>query len=165
MRRYLSLPLLLLAALLQATIVHEFRIGEAGPDLVLLVALAWGLLAGIEEGLLWAIVGGILLDLIAGNALGTSSLALVLAVGGICVLTGPIGKGNILLAVPLAAAATFILHLALVGIFFLAQTRVPLFYALLNITLPSALYNGLLMLVIYVLVGLLYRQPKKAGLG
>ena len=45
----------------------HLRVGNAQPDLTLLVVGAWSLRRGVEEGAVWAVVGGIVLDLMSAG--------------------------------------------------------------------------------------------------
>ncbi len=67
----------LVIALAQATLVSRIRILNASPDLLLVTVVCWSLVHGVRDGLIWAFVGGLGVDLIAGLPLGTSSLALL----------------------------------------------------------------------------------------
>lgn len=152
MGRYSSLPILFILAIIQSTIIPEFRIGSAGFDLVLVAVIAWTLLTGMREGLFWAVVGGIMHDLVGGHILGMSSLALTLAAGLIGMFVGEIGRGNLLIPPLAAAAATFIFQGAMIVLFNVFGQSVPIFYTLLNTTLPSALYNmGLILPMIWIM--------------
>ncbi|MDN4552600.1 rod shape-determining protein MreD, partial [Salmonella enterica] len=73
MGRYLSIPILLIAAILQSTVVPQFRLGGGGPDLIMMAVLSWILLSNAEEGAFWAVVGGIIQDLISGLPTGTTA--------------------------------------------------------------------------------------------
>lgn len=74
------------AALLNLTIGPLIRIGGAQPDFVLTAAILWTVLVGIDGGLVWAFVGGLLLDLLAPRPLGSTAFTLLICVGGAAVL-------------------------------------------------------------------------------
>jgi rod shape-determining protein MreD len=78
MSNFLSLPLLALAAALQVTLAPRISILGGTPDLVLLVVVAWSLNVALEQGILWAIVGGLCKDLLSAAPLGTSIIGMVL---------------------------------------------------------------------------------------
>lgn len=71
----------IVAALLELTIVPYLQIGGAQPDLVLVLAVAWTLVAGLEGGLVWAFVGGLMLDVLAARPLGSTPFVLLVCVG------------------------------------------------------------------------------------
>ena len=55
---YLLVPFLLVVALFQTTVLPELTVLGIKPELMLLSVLAWSLLRGVEEGLVWAFVDG-----------------------------------------------------------------------------------------------------------
>ena len=70
------------AALLETSVLPELTIAGAKPDLLLILAVAATMLMGVENGLTWAFVGGLMLDLLTpGRQLGATSLTLLLVVG------------------------------------------------------------------------------------
>ncbi len=69
------------AALLELTLVPYLQIGGTQPDLVLVLAVAWALVAGLEGGLVWAFVGGLMLDVLAARPLGSTAFVLLVCVG------------------------------------------------------------------------------------
>lgn len=166
MTRYLGIPLLVIAAILQGSIVPEIRIGEAGPDLVLLLVLSWGLLAGYEDALLWAVVGGILSDLVGGTPTGISALGMVVAVFLMNAIMGTVSRNNVIFPPLAAAIGTVVMHLVVLVTLRLIGREVAFFYALTNITLPGALYNVILVLPIFRIVGTVYEvyRPRRVSL-
>lgn len=76
---------LIASALAQATVLPA--LGPIGilPNLVLVLLLIWSAWRGTREGLLWVFGVGIMLDLLALDALGTNGLALVVT----ALLAGP----------------------------------------------------------------------------
>lgn len=56
-------------------------IGEAHPHPVLVFGIIWVAAAGIDRALVWAFVGGIVLDGLTGRPLGLSTFTLLVAVG------------------------------------------------------------------------------------
>ena len=75
---WIGAGVLLIAALVQGSIL-PFVIGSRVPvNLVLVLVIGWALLRGLKSALVWAVVGGLWLDLLAGVPLGTAMLALSL---------------------------------------------------------------------------------------
>ncbi|PJF36698.1 MAG: rod shape-determining protein MreD [Candidatus Thermofonsia Clade 1 bacterium] len=166
MGRYFSLSIVLIGALMQATIVPEVRIGESAPDLVLLLAVSWTLLAGLSEGLLWASAGGLLQDWLSGLPSGTTALALLAAAMSVNLLAGQRTRRNLLLAALLAAPSTFIYHGALIALLLIIRRPVEIGYTLQYITLTNALFNTAAMPLIFFGLGRLYAAfyPKRVRL-
>jgi rod shape-determining protein MreD len=74
------------AALLELTIVPYLQIGGVQPDLVLVVAIVWTMAVGLESGLVWAFVGGLMIDVLAARPLGSTAFSLLVCVGAAVVL-------------------------------------------------------------------------------
>ncbi|HRE49720.1 MAG TPA: rod shape-determining protein MreD [Aggregatilineales bacterium] len=157
MGRYSGLPLLVLAAVLQGAVLPEFRIGGAGFDLVLLIVLSWTILMGAEEGAIWAVVGGLLHDLAGGRLLGTGAVAMVAASGAVSLIFNEVGRGNLIVPPLAAAVGTVVFQTVLIVVLNVFGSSVPVFYALVNVTLISVLYNVPLMIVVFRVVGWLAR--------
>jgi rod shape-determining protein MreD len=67
-------------ALIQLTVVPYLRIGDAQPDLVLVFAVTATVAGNIEAGLVWAFIGGLMIDLLAPRPLGMTSFMLLVSV-------------------------------------------------------------------------------------
>lgn len=138
-------------ALVEATLAPYLKVGDAGPHLVLVGGVIWTIAAGIERGITWAFVGGIVLDSLLGRALGTSAFALLLAVGVAALLAKPVPRLRLVLpvvAVPVISVGYSMLILALgtatqPGLSVADPTR---------LFLPGALYDGILGMFIGPLV-------------
>jgi rod shape-determining protein MreD len=87
---YLALIILSFAVVIQGTLLSRVRILGISPNLLLVVVVCWSLAHGVADGLIWAFIGGLGVDLIAGLPLGTSSLALMPT----CFLAG-IGRNSV----------------------------------------------------------------------
>ncbi|MGH2542351.1 MAG: rod shape-determining protein MreD [Ardenticatenaceae bacterium] len=109
------LLLLLLAAMLQSTLLPGWTFFGVHPNLVLVLVVAWSLLRGGREGLIWGLVGGILLDLYSITPFGTFTVAmLVIAlVAGFAELT-PF-RPALLLPVGMVLALSPLFHLVALG--------------------------------------------------
>jgi rod shape-determining protein MreD len=73
-------------ALVELTVGPYLRTGTAEPHLVLVLGIVVTVAIGLEPGLVWAFVGGLVLDVIAERPLGSSSFALLLCVAATAVL-------------------------------------------------------------------------------
>ena len=167
MGRYIGIPILLLAALLNATVMGLFRIGGGAPDLVFLLVISWALLADVQDALLWAVIGGVLQDWFSVAPLGSSALGLVVVAFVADMLFGRVGRGNVLIPPLVAGVGTLIYHIGLLLALVLVGIAVPVGQGLIFVTLPTAVYNMLLILPVYRLVGLVYGwlTPRRVRLG
>jgi rod shape-determining protein MreD len=130
-------------ALLELTVGPYLRIGTAEPHLVLVFGIIVTVAIGLEAGLVWAFVGGLVLDVLVQRPLGSTAFALLLCVGATDAL------GHILLHVrPLVPIfATILLSLAYSMILFIAfnalRTPIPVADPV-AVLLPGAVYDVVL---------------------
>lgn len=89
------------AALLE--VLPYVGIGDAHPHPVLVFGIIWVAAAGLDRAMVWAFVGGIVLDALASRPFGLSSFTLLLAYGA----TQGLKRGmlRLRLIVPIVAAA------------------------------------------------------------
>ena len=139
----------LLAALLETSVAPELTFGGAQVDLVLSMAVVAAVLMGIEDGLVWAFLGGLMLDmLIPGRPIGATTLALLLSVGVATLLSRVPGPRRTL-AIASVFALTWLFHALLIGVMAVTEgialrsfaPTIVLAAALLNavVAIPAAL--------------------------
>lgn len=159
----LGFPLLLLAAVLQSTVLPQLTFFGGTLNLVLLMALSWTLSGEGLEGVVWGFTGGLFLDMLSGGPLGASSLALVLMTFFAGLTEGRFWRSHVLL--PLATALLSALGFHAISLLMLSTSGHPIApgQALWQIILPSVLVNTLGMLPIYRAVrwlhGFVYPAP------
>ena len=76
---YLVVPLLLIVALLQTTVMPHLVVWGVFANLPLLMVVSWGLLRGAREGAVWGFVAGVAVDLFSGAPFGAATLSLMAA--------------------------------------------------------------------------------------
>src|ERR1043165_5547806 len=99
-------------ALVEVSVVPYIRAGAVGPHPVLIGGVIWTIAAGIDRGIAWAFVGGLVLDSLLGRSLGTSALALLLAVGAAGLVARPFPRLRLvapIVAVPILSLGYSIL--------------------------------------------------------
>ena len=69
-----------IAALLESAIASRYQIFGAQFQIVLILGIAVTIVYGFEEGLVWAFVGGLMLDFLAMRPMGSSPFELLVAV-------------------------------------------------------------------------------------
>jgi len=154
MTRYIGLPIVLVAAILDASVMPELRIGGGAPDLLFLVVVSWAMLADARDAMLWAVFGGAIQDILSFTPLGASALGLVVVAFAADALLGDVRRTNLLLPPLAMGVGTVVYHLGLIIVLRLDGHTVPLNVGLLNVTLPTAIYHMLLSVPVFRLVGL-----------
>jgi len=79
-------------ALLQLTLVPYLQVGGAQPDLILVFAVTMTVAGDLESGLVWAFVGGLMIDVLAPRPLGMTAFALLISVGIASLLGRVLGR-------------------------------------------------------------------------
>ncbi|MCP4362834.1 MAG: rod shape-determining protein MreD [Chloroflexi bacterium] len=150
---YVAIPVMAVLAILQTAVWPYFTIFGLAPQLPLLIALSWGLLRGVNEGIIWGFIGGLLLDLFSISPLGLTALSYMIAIAAVLWIQQAISAGRFILPLLLAGLATIIylivtlIFLRLLGILSDFDTAVTL--------LPLILANAIIMLPVYwLMVGL-----------
>ena len=130
-------------ALLELSVGPYLRVGTSQPHLVLVLGVVVTIAVGLEAGLVWAFLGGIVLDVLAQRPLGSTAFALLLCVGGAYVASHLVARLRPILPIP----ATFFLSLLYSMTLFLAfnalRATIPVadpFGAIL----PGAVYDAVL---------------------
>jgi len=108
--KHIFVAVLLMAVLtvLHTSVLAQIPVLGVAPQLLFLVALAWGIVRGVEEGLVWAFVAGIFTDLFSLAPLGISSLAFMAGVAGPLMIQRALPPHRLLVAMFLAALGTVI---------------------------------------------------------
>ena len=153
-----------MTALAQTTLTPRLAILGVQPNLMLLVILSWSLLRGAKAGMVWAIGGGVLLDMLSAAPFGTSTLSLLLvtflsSLGEVTIFRSSLS--------PSLVASFFgsLLHdLVFLTILQLMGWVVDWPTSLWRLILPAAGLNTALMPVVYVLLRWLHRRTKEAEL-
>jgi rod shape-determining protein MreD len=144
MRRVLGAGLLTALAAIQVTWAPRLEVGGAFPNLILLAVVAVTWTRGVRAGLVWACIGGLLLDLTTSGPVGLHALALLAGVYVIGFWTRTLERASAAQAALTAAAATLLYSLLLVAAYdTLSLSAAPLGIAA-QLAVTAALYNALL---------------------
>ncbi len=164
MNLYLTLPLLTGVALIQTTLLARVSVLGAQPDLMLLVVLAWTVMRGADEGLGWAFIGGIMLDVLSGGPLASTALALI----AVAAMAGQsLGQGigsEVVRLILLALLGALIYHLVLLILLSWTGHTIDWQFALAEVALPSAVLNAALMPFVQQPLSWVEHQTSEEGL-
>ncbi|HOT90035.1 MAG TPA: rod shape-determining protein MreD [Anaerolineae bacterium] len=167
MSLYFGIPILLLAAVLQSVWLENIQVLGGRPDLVLLLAVTWGIIRGANEGAVWGFVGGIFCDLLSGGEFGMWTFALT-AVGFLAGQTWVHALGPTLIRLALMSAlGTLIGHGILLGTMAVLGYSVNVGQSVQKVAGPAALLNFLLSPFAFTFLVWFHRrsQPRWGGAG
>ena len=148
MTLYLVIPLLVVVALIQATVVPHLSIWGVYPDLPLLMVVSWSLLRGAKEGMVWGFIAGVAVDLFSGAPFGAATLGLLAA----SLLSGlghaTVYRAHVALPLLVMFLTTIVYDLVFLLVVRVSGDVVDWLPALLRVILPSAVLNALLTPVV-----------------
>jgi rod shape-determining protein MreD len=136
-----------ITALAEATLGHYIAVGSVTPHLVLVGGVIWTIAAGIDRGLVWAFVGGIVLDSLLGRPLGVSPFAVLIAVGGAALIAQPFPRLRVvapIVAVPVLSLVSSFVLVALTA----AARQGGIVSDPVSLLTPGVLYDAILGLFI-----------------
>lgn len=143
MQLLIAAALSVVAALAEFTIVPYMKIGDAVPHLVLVFGVVWAIAGTFEAALVWALVGGIALDVVGQRPLGSSAFAMLVAIGLASVIGGFLERVRIIAPVIATAIASPVYSMLLL-VAITALTAASLSATALNTIVPSAIYDVVL---------------------
>lgn len=163
MGNFLSLPILVLAAALQASLAPQISFLGGRPDLVLLLVLSWSLNVSLEQGVTWAFVGGIAKDLLSAAPIGTTSFGMVILVFGIHAVRQQLYSVGLFTLIWVVVGGTVFQQLISTTILLLSGFQPVLglgvvIEELSYILLPTIFYNLVLILPVYGFVRFIQRR-------
>ncbi len=173
MGRYLSIPVLGLAAAISASILPQlvaFAVGvtsnftpflvntRGNLSLVMLLVLAWSIRSELGGAFVWALVGGIAIDLFSILPLGTSSAALLIIVYMVNGFSRQLYRMRIIWLLAVTLLATLFFQFFIYVALLILGYRYDIVMLARLVTIPTLIYNLVAILPVYVLVRLLQRR-------
>lgn len=169
---FLSVPVLLIAAVLQASTVPRLDLPGGGPNLTFVCVLAWSLNAPVGQAALWAFLGGLFADILSAMPLGTSSLGLVLMVYLISGLGTQVYRLGLLLLIFMSVFGTLAFEfwrVVMIDLYQLvgfipstAPVQITWGADLTTTVFPTMVYNFVLILPVYTVLRLFQRRLPRA---
>jgi rod shape-determining protein MreD len=138
-------------ALIEATLAPHIAVGNASPHPVLIGGVIWAIAAGIDRGITWAFVGGLVLDSLLGRPLGSSSFALLVAVGLAALMARPFPR--LRLVAPIVAVPVLSLLYSMISLALMTASHPGLSVAdPAQLFLPGAIYDTIVGMFVGPLV-------------
>ena len=155
---YLVVPLLVVVAVLQATVVTHLTVWGVFADLPLLIVVSWSLLRGSRDGVIWGFVAGVSVDVLSGAPFGAATLSLMAAgfLGGLA--RRSVYAAHFVFPIVIVFLATFLYNAIFLLIVWISGEAVIWLDSLLRIILPLALLNAALAPVAFALMRSVQRR-------
>lgn len=161
---YVTLPLLTCAAILQTTLLSQIDVLGAQPNLMLLLVVLWSLVRGVDEGLLWAFLGGLIVDVLSGGPMAGTAIALLAAAYLAGQSLGEQVGSQVVRAMLLTVLGTAMYHLALLIVLDWTGHTVDWAFSLTRVTGPSVALNMVLAPFVLQPLNWLDRATRPEGL-
>ncbi len=161
---YIGIPLMAFLAVLQTAVFSRLPAFNSVPLFILLAALTWGLLRGVTEGVVWAFIGGFMLDLFTIAPMGLTAVSYITAVFATIWLQESLPSNRFFTPLILAGIGTII---AIVTSQIMAQLLGYSFTLQTFTNLPQlTILNMTVMLPIYWFISGLYNwlRPRRVHL-
>ena len=153
MKRIITHALIIIVCfLLQSTVFRTFSIGDISPNLMIIVATAFGFMRGRKEGMLVGFFSGLIVDLASGGILGFYAL-LYTIVG---YLNGYFASSffpdDLKLPVLLMALSDFICNIAIYVVMFLFNGKFSIIFYLGHVIMPELIYTMIVAVFLYFIL-------------
>jgi rod shape-determining protein MreD len=156
----------LVAALLETSVLPDLRIAGVKPDLILVLATITAMTLGVEDGLVWAFLGGLMLDLLVPERVpGVTTLVLLLTTGVAILVRRAAARSRVAAPVLAVFALTWPFQVGIVGLL-IATTEMGVISVDVASLLRISLLNALVALLIAIparQVWLRFGQPDRLG--
>lgn len=141
--------IIIFGVVLQTTVVPFLKVGNAYPDLLLIVTVSMGLIFGHTAGSSVGFISGLLWDLLTAQFFGMYTLAKMLTGCFVGYFEKKVFKEHPILPLTAIFLATFVHE----GILYIGarmlDIEAPLLPLIVQIMVPKAIYNCLVMPFIY----------------
>jgi rod shape-determining protein MreD len=160
---YVALPLLLLTALIEASVLPLFRIGGLQPNLMLVLLVAWLMIRGDKEAFVLIPIAGVLLGLVDGAPMGAALLALA-PIALLHELRGAhLREGGLTLTIAFTVLMTLVYNLVYLAVFTIDGASGSWLAALMRVAIPACFLNVIALLPIYAVISMASQELRRAA--
>jgi rod shape-determining protein MreD len=149
---YIGLPLLILAALLEVSVLPMFRVYGLQPNLMLVLLITWLIVRGSTEAFILAPIGGVILGLVDGAPAGTALIGLAPLAFLQDLRGSQLREGGLVMAVAFTIVMSLFYNYVHLAVFTLNGQSGDWIEASLRIILPTALINVAVLAPLYGLM-------------
>ena len=162
MKILLKGAIIVVALVIQLTLINSVAILGLKPDLIMVVVVVFSLLKGEKEGAISGFASGLLQDIFSTSLLGINALAKTV-IGFTCgILKEKIFHEHILFIIPVITfIASFMQSILIFWLLRAFGIEYNLTWSLKQIALPEALYSSLLSPFIFLAINKLFQMIKE----
>lgn len=162
MKILLKGAIIVVALLIQLTLINSITILGLKPDLIMVVVVVFSLLKGEKEGTISGFASGLLQDIFSTGLLGMNALVKTV-IGFTCgILKEKIFHEHILFLIPLITfIASFMQSILMFLLLRAFGIEYNLAWSLKQVALPEALYSSLLSPFIFLAINKLFQTIKE----
>lgn len=152
MATILAVPIFLLLAILQSSIISRITLLQGSADLVLLVLIAWALQDRVKHAWFWAVLGGALMNYLSGLPVPILLITYMVIVIGVRLVIRRIWQVPLLMMLVGTTIGTILLLGAQYLTRVITGVMLPFGDSLSLVILPSVFLNLLFSIPVYTLV-------------
>ncbi len=134
-------------ALFEVVVGSDLHVATAQPHLVFVLGIVVTVAVGLEAGLVWAFVGGLVLDVLVQRPLGSTSFALLLCMGATSVLAHVLIRVRIIVPILATLLLSLLYSMILFAAYNALRTQIPVADPI-GVLLPGVVYDTVLAALI-----------------
>ena len=142
----------LISYVLQVTFLNYIGIYNIKPNLIVITTISYALIRGKEEGAVYGLFSGLLLDILGGKVIGLFALMGMILGLTIGYLNKNLYNENYLVAIALTACGTFVYNLVYFIIWHFGYVQSQFGWYLISYIIPETIYNTAFSIFIYFLI-------------
>lgn len=159
MKMRFSILIFFLAFILQTTFVNMFSIFGVTPNLLVDLLICYLFFNKDKNGIILAVIFGVIIDISVGQLVGVTPLALILVYFAVISLKENFNVENLVVAVPIGVLSTIIFDFVYFLIYKIFDS-IYVFSYWIGMELIRVLYNFVVFTGIYLIFSIVYREKK-----
>jgi rod shape-determining protein MreD len=162
MSYYVGVALVILSALLEASVLPLFRIHGLQPNLTMVLLMTWLIVRGAEEAFVLIPIGGIFIGLVDGSLLGTALLAMAPVALLQEVRGAQLNEKGFAMMIGFTVIMSLVYNYVYLLVFTLQGQSGSWVEATTRVILPTTLINVAIVLPLYFVFLLVNPQPRRS---
>ena len=162
MSYYVGATLVVLTALLEASVLPLFRVNGLQPNLTLVLLMTWLIIRGSEEAYVLIPIGGLFLGLVDGAPIGTALLGMAPVAVLQEIRGAQLNERGLLMAVVFTAVMSLVYNYTYLVVFTLQGESGSWAAATTQVILPTTFINVAVLLPVYFAFSLVNPEQRRS---